>query len=73
MGHRLEQCTLSIHTKLHLLAFFKYAWCYPRSIVQGAAPLTGNSGCLKVPDKVAIVMGREADGVSKEMLDAADR
>uniref|UniRef100_K3X656 tRNA/rRNA methyltransferase SpoU type domain-containing protein n=1 Tax=Globisporangium ultimum (strain ATCC 200006 / CBS 805.95 / DAOM BR144) TaxID=431595 RepID=K3X656_GLOUD len=28
---------------------------------------------LELPDRVAIVMGREADGVSKAMLDAADK
>ncbi|GAB9475211.1 Rna methyltransferase, trmh superfamily protein [Globisporangium polare] len=28
---------------------------------------------LELPDRVAIVMGREADGVSRTMLDAADR
>ena len=32
-----------------------------------------DSEALKLPEKLAIVMGRESDGVSQEMVEAADK
>ena len=40
---------------------------------QGAQELTSPEDLRPVPDKVALVVGREVDGVSQTLLEAADR
>lgn len=54
-------------------ALRKEGWAiWATDLGRGAEPATVES-LAPLPDKVALVVGRESDGVSKELLEAADR
>lgn len=49
------------------------AWSIWATDLSNGAVLASNENLSPLPQKVAIVMGRESDGVSEEMLQAADK
>ncbi len=61
--HTVKECVAALRADNRTI--------WATNLSQKAIPL--DLSCKSIPDRLAVVIGREADGVSQEMLDSADR